>query len=155
MEFIQRFNKLYNNIPIEVKLSQPVAKVNFTGAFEPNLALLLRERRGADLTRMQDYAVEIESNMMASGKLKTKIKTGNRETKRFREQAGPSGSGRSSDDKMDDMVRIIKELSNKISRMELDQSKYDQFVKREFRRNPNPQIQQRQIKNEDQKFKHL
>jgi hypothetical protein len=34
--------------------------------------------------------------------------------------------------------------------MELDQSKYDQFVKREFRRNPNPQFQPRQIKNEDQ-----
>jgi hypothetical protein len=53
---------------------------------------------------------------------------------------------------MDDMARIIKELSNKISRMELDQSKADPFVKREFRRNPNPQNQQRQIKNEDQKI---
>jgi ribonuclease HI len=152
MEFIQRFNKLYNKIPVEVKPSQPAAKVTFAGAFEPDFALLLRERRGADLTRMQDDAVEIESNMMASGKLKMKIEMGNRETKRFREQAGPSGSGRSSDDKMDDMARIIKELSNKISRMELDQSKSDQFVKREFRRNPNPQIQQRQIKNEDQKI---
>ena len=50
------------------------------------------------------------------------------------------------------MAWIIKELSNKISRMELDQSKDDQFIKREFRRNPNPQIQQRQIKNEDQKI---
>ena len=36
--------------------------------------------------------------------------------------------------------------------MELDQSKVDQFVKREFRRNPNPQFQPRQIKNEDQKI---
>jgi hypothetical protein len=36
--------------------------------------------------------------------------------------------------------------------MDLDQSKDDQFVKREFKRNPNPQIQQRQIKNEDQKI---
>jgi hypothetical protein len=77
---------------------------------------------------------------------------GNKETKCFKEQVGPSGSGRSSDDKMDDMARIIKELSNKISRMELDQSKEDQFVKRDFRRNPNPQIPQRQIKNEDQKI---
>jgi hypothetical protein len=152
MEFIQRFNKLYNKIPVEVKPSQPAAKVTFAGAFEPDFALLLRERRGADLTRMQDDAMEIESNMMASGKLKTKIEMGNRETKRFKEQAGPSGSGRSSDDKIDDMARIIKELSNKISRMELDQSKADQFVKRDFRRNPNPQIQQRQIKNEDQKI---
>ena len=50
---------------------------------------------------------------------------------------------------MDFMARIIKELSNKISRMELDQSKNDQFPRKDFRRNPNPQIQQRQIKNEE------
>jgi hypothetical protein len=52
---------------------------------------------------------------------------------------GPSGPSRSSDDKMDDMARIIRELSNKISIMELDQSKVDPFIKSEFRRNPNPQ----------------
>jgi hypothetical protein len=92
---------------------------------------------------MQDEAIEIKSNMMASGKLKTKLEMGNREPKHFREQARPSGSSRSLDDKMDDMARIIKELSNKISRMELYQSKADPFIKREFRRNPNPQNQQR------------
>jgi hypothetical protein len=36
MEFIQRFNKLYNKIPAEVKPSQPAAKVTFAGAFEPD-----------------------------------------------------------------------------------------------------------------------
>jgi hypothetical protein len=108
MEFIQRFNKWYNKIPVEVKPSQPAAKVTFTGAFEHDFALLLRERRGANLTRMEDDAVEIESNMMALGKLKTKIEMGNKETRHLREQAGPSGSERSSYDKMDDMARIIK-----------------------------------------------
>jgi hypothetical protein len=50
MEFIQMFNKLYNKIPFEVKPSQPAAKVTFAGAFKPDFALLLRERRGATLT---------------------------------------------------------------------------------------------------------
>ena len=90
MEFIQRFNKLYNKIPAEVKPSQPTTKVTFAGAFEPNFALLLRERRGATLTRMQDDAVEIKSNMKASSKLKARVETGNKETRRFREQKGPS-----------------------------------------------------------------
>ena len=36
--------------------------------------------------------------------------------------------------------------------MELDQAKANSFNKRDFRRNPNPQNQQRQIKNEDQKI---
>jgi hypothetical protein len=143
MEFIQRFNKLYNKIPAEVKPSQPAAKVTFAGAFEPDFALLLRERRGATLNRMQYDAVEIESNMMASGKLKSKLEAGNRETRRFREQAGPSGSNRYTDDKVDDMAKVINELSNKISRMELEQAKAASFAKKDFRRNPNPPNQQR------------
>jgi hypothetical protein len=152
LEFTQRFNKLYHKIPAEVKPSQPAAKVTFAGAFEPDFALLLRERRSATLTGMQDDAIEIESNMMASGKLKSKVETGTKEPKRFREQAGPSGSGKSAEEKMDDMAKIIKDLSNKISRMELDQAKPDPFARKYFRRNPNPQTQQRQVKNEDQKI---
>jgi hypothetical protein len=70
LEFTQRFNKLYHKIPAEVKPSQPAAKVIFAGAFEPDFALLLRERRYATLTGMQDDAIEIESNMMALGKTK-------------------------------------------------------------------------------------
>jgi hypothetical protein len=147
MEFIQRFNNLYNKIPSKVKPSQPAAKVTFAGAFEPDFALLLRERRGATLNRMQDDVVEIESNMMASGKLKSKVEAGNRETRRFREQAGSSGSNRYTDEKVDDMVRVIKDLSNKISRMELEHAKADSFTKKDFKRNPNPPNQQRQIKN--------
>jgi hypothetical protein len=50
------------------------------------------------------------------------------------------------------MARVIKELSNKISRMELEQDKADSFTKKDFKRNPNPPNQQRQIKNEYQKI---
>jgi hypothetical protein len=148
----QRFNKLYNNISVEVKPSQPATKVTFAGDFDHDFALLLRERRLIDLTNMQDDALEIESNMMASGKLKTKFETGNKGTRRYRDQWGPSGSGRSSEDKIDDMARIIKELSNKISRMELDQAKNEHFPRKDFRRNPNTQNPPRQSKNEDQKI---
>jgi len=152
MEFILRFNKLYNKIPAVVKPSEPSTKVTFAGAFELDFSLLLREIRGSTLNRMQDDAVEIESNMMASGKLKDKIETVNHENRRYREPAGPPGSNRYTDDRVHDMARVIKELSNKISRMELDQAKADSSNKKDFRRNPNPQNQQRQIKNEDQKI---
>jgi hypothetical protein len=53
---------------------------------------------------------------------------------------------------MDEMAKIIKDLSNKISRMELDQSKHDPFARNQFRRNTNPRIPQRQLKNEDKKI---
>jgi len=88
--------------------------------------------------------------MMASGKLKSKAEMENKETRQFREQAGPSRSGTSIEDNMDDIAKIIKELSKKILRMELNQSKTDQFARKDFKRNHNPQTQQRQIKNEDQ-----
>jgi hypothetical protein len=56
------------------------------------------------------------------------------------------------EEKMDDMDKIIKDLSNKISRMELDQAKPDPFARKYFRRNTNYQTQQKQVKNEDQKI---
>jgi hypothetical protein len=101
---------------------------------------------------MQDDAIEIDSNMMESGKLKYKVETRVREPKRFREQAGSFRSGKSVEEKMDDMDKIIKDFSNKISRMELDQAKPDPFSRKYFRRNPNSQTQHKQIKNEDQKI---
>jgi hypothetical protein len=130
---------LYNKIPVEVKPSQPATKVTFIGAFDPDFALLLRERRSTDLTKMQDDALEIELNMMASGKLKDKIETGHKENKKFKEQGGSLGSGKSSGDEIDERARVIRELSNKISKMELEKSKGDNFPRKDFRRNPDPQ----------------
>jgi hypothetical protein len=152
LEFTQRFNKLYNKIPVEVKPSQTAAKVTFVGAFDPDFALLLRERRSIDLKKMQDDALEIESNMMASGKLKAKTETGNKENKKFKEQGGSSGSGKSSGDRIEEMASVIRELSNKILKMELEKSKRDNFPRKDFRRNPEPQGPQKIIKNEDQRI---
>jgi hypothetical protein len=81
---------LYHKIPTEVKPSQPAEKVTFAGDFEPDFPLPLRERRSATLARMQDDAIEIESNVMASGKLKAKIETRTKEPKCFKEQEGSS-----------------------------------------------------------------
>jgi hypothetical protein len=151
LEFIQRFNKLYNKIPAEVKPSQPAAKVTFAGAFDPDFALLLRERRSVDLPKMQDDAVEIESNMMASGKLKAKTDNVIKENRKFKEQAGPSGSGKSVGDRIEEMSRVIQQLSNKISKMELEKPRRDNFPRKDFRKNPEPQGPHRTVKNEDQK----
>jgi len=54
------------------------------GAFDSYFSLLLRERRETNLARMKDDSIEIESNMMASGKLKTKVELGIREPRKFR-----------------------------------------------------------------------
>ena len=90
--------------------------MTFAGAFDPDFTLLLRERRLVDLTKMQDDALEIESNMMASRKLKAKTENVNKENKKFKEQGCPSGSGKSAGDRIDEMARVIQQLSNKISK---------------------------------------
>jgi hypothetical protein len=41
-------------------------------------------------------------------------------------------------DRIDEMARVIRELSNKISKMELEKSKRDNFPRKDFRRNPDP-----------------
>jgi len=64
-------------------------KVTFDGAFDPDFTLLLRERRSVDLTKMKYDALKIESNMMASRNIKTKLDIENKETRRYIEQGGP------------------------------------------------------------------
>jgi hypothetical protein len=75
-DFIKIFNKLYNKILADVKPSQPTTKVTFVGSFDPDFSLLLRERRSTTLIGMQDDVVEIESNMIASGKARVKNDSG-------------------------------------------------------------------------------
>jgi hypothetical protein len=106
--------------------------VTFAGAFEPDFDLLLREGRSTTLTGMQYDAIEIESNMTESSKLKSKVETGTKEPRCFREQAGSSVFGKSTEEKMDDMAKIIKDLSNKISTMERDQANPDPFARNDF-----------------------
>ena len=90
--------------------------------------------------------------MMASKKLKTKVEMVKREPRRFKEHPGASRFEKYTEEKTDEMAKIIKDLSNKISKMEIEQAKPDLYVRNQLRRNLNPQIQQRKIKNDDQKI---
>jgi hypothetical protein len=108
LEFIQIFNNLYHKILAEVKPSQPTAKVTFAGAFDSDFALLLREIRSTTLAGMKYDDIEIESNMMESRKLKTKVDMGAREPKRFKEHAGPFGFGMSAEEKWMRWPKLLK-----------------------------------------------
>jgi hypothetical protein len=114
----------------------------------------LRERKATTLGGMQYDAIEIKSNMMASGKLKTKVEMGIIELRKFKEQGEPSGSGRNAqDEKIDEMAKLIKYLSNKLSKMEMEKAKPNPYIRNpnQFRRNlnTNPKFQHRPFKNED------
>lgn len=64
--FNNRFNHMYNKIPVEVKPTTTSSKLTYANAFNSHFYLLLRERRCATLVDMQDVALEVESNIMAA-----------------------------------------------------------------------------------------
>jgi hypothetical protein len=47
-----------------------VAKVTYAMDFDADFAMALRERRSMNLLIIQDDAIDIEGNMIASGKIK-------------------------------------------------------------------------------------
>jgi hypothetical protein len=103
---------------------------------------------------MQDDAVEIESNMIASGKTKIKTETGVREYRKPKEQVGPSGSSKNiQDSKIEEMSKIIKDLSNKLARMEVERRRPEgDRNPNQFRRQFNnpPQFLKRENRNNEQ-----
>ena len=71
-DFSKRFNRMYNKIPAKIKPSEDSAKITYASAFDHDFYLLLRERRATTLANMQDAALEVESNVLAVNRLKSK-----------------------------------------------------------------------------------
>ncbi len=53
---------------MEIKPPPAGAKITFAGAFESNFGFTLRERRAPTLDQIQIDALEIEANLVATGK---------------------------------------------------------------------------------------
>ena len=97
-DFIKRFNKLYNSLPVEIKSPPVGAKVVFAGAFEVNFSFTLRERRSPTIQEIQIDALEIEANMTVAGKEKGKQPV---------QEKGRAKEESSQDKKIEDMTRVI------------------------------------------------
>ena len=67
--------RVYNSIPVDIKPLVGAPKLNYADAFDSNFALLLREKKSTSLPVMFQYYLEVEANMMASGKIKKKVET--------------------------------------------------------------------------------
>ena len=61
---------MYGRIPAEIKPSENSTKLTYANAFDHEFSLLLRERRPVTLLNMQESALEVESNILASNRLK-------------------------------------------------------------------------------------
>ena len=79
--------RVYNSIPTDINPSPGAAKLHYAEAFDNYFALLLRERKSATLPAMFTYALEVEANMMACGKIKQRVDVDRR---KGREETMPS-----------------------------------------------------------------
>jgi hypothetical protein len=115
-DFSKRCNKMYNKIPTEIKPSEASAKITYASSFDPDFCLLLRERRATTLAHMQDAVVEVESNILVVDRLRNKD---DRDVSRRRTGASSSHSS-PLPLHMDEVAKILKSLSDRIDKWELE-----------------------------------
>jgi hypothetical protein len=156
-DFTKRFNKMYNKIPDEIKPTEASTKITFANSFDAKLSLLLRERRSTTLFSMQEETIEVESNILASEKLKNKS---DRDKKKQREEFPSSSNPTESDPKLEEMTRTLKDLTSEIAKLKWETKQPNRPYQdvgnintNQFRRPNNvPQVMQRERRNvEDQR----
>jgi hypothetical protein len=111
--FSQRFNKMYNKIPPEIKHIEASAKITYVSDFDPDFFLLLRERRSTSLAHMKDAVVEVESNIVASDKLRGKSDKARRKS---RIEASTSNSS-IVHPQVDELTKLVKSLSTEMEKL--------------------------------------
>jgi hypothetical protein len=109
-DFIKRFNKMFGKIPTKIKPSDASAKITFSAAFDVEFCLILRERRSTTLALMQDAALEVESNITASQKLKGRAKT---------KKSVVDSPSSSSNSQMEKMAKMLDTLTSEMSKLKI------------------------------------
>ena len=110
-EFSARFMKFYSSIPVEVKPPPRVAQLRYADSFESDFSFFLREIRSTSLDDMMSDAIEVEVNLMASGKIKY---NSNRDMKKVQDKAQPSTS-KSSKERFKMMMNTMEKLMEMMS----------------------------------------
>ena len=111
-EFSNRFMRVYKSIHGDIKPSPWVAKLHYVDPFDNEFALLLRERKSNTLPAMFINTLEVEANMMASGKIKPRAKIDRRKGR----EAHPSTSASSSSDtKFEMMLKTMEKLMDRLT----------------------------------------
>jgi hypothetical protein len=90
--------------------------MTYASDFDLEFFLLLRERISTSLAHMQDAALEVESNILAVEKLRSKV---DRERRKGRYEASTSGSS-TPPPQTDEVTKLLKSLSCRMERLELE-----------------------------------
>jgi hypothetical protein len=113
-DFTKRFNNMYGRIPYDIKPTKSSTKITYANAFDAKFPLLLRERRSTTSFSMQEAAIEVDSNILASYRLKTRS---DKDKKKHREDSPASYKPATSDPKIDEMTKTLKDLTSEIDKI--------------------------------------
>ena len=102
-------------------------------------SLLLRERRPISLLNMQNAALEVESNILASNRLKKETTQQIYDRKGKKEAVPRVSTSHSAKGKIDEMAKLVKILTAKLNKLELEKNSNKPV--QEGERNPNNQNQ--------------
>jgi hypothetical protein len=106
---------MYNKIPTEIKPIENFAKITYGGAFDPKFCLMLRERRSTSLAHTQDVALEVESKILETGKLRGKY---DRDKRKSRVEYSTSNSYDVS--QVDELTKLVKSLSAEMKKLRIE-----------------------------------
>ena len=137
--FSKRFNKMYSRIPSEIKPTETSAKLTYANAFDHEFSLILREMRPLSLLNIQHAALEVESSILASNRLKKEIAQQIYDRKGKIEAAPGGSTSHSAEGKIHEMAKLVKILTTKLNKLELEKNSNKPV--QEGERNPNNQNQ--------------
>ena len=100
---------MYNKIPTEINPTDTSTRITYANAFDSELCLLLRDRRCASLSLMQDASLEVETNIVVSQKVKRNID-------RKKQPTDPLGAS-SSENKIEKMTKMLDNLAAEMSKL--------------------------------------
>ena len=101
--------RVYNSIPDDIKPSTSIAKLHYDGAFDNDFAFSLRERNSVSLAAMFTDYLEVEANMMASGKMKQR----DIDRRKTREENFPSTYYSATNIKFEMMLNTMEKLMDR------------------------------------------
>jgi len=128
---------LYNRISTPIRPSPTTTKVTYAIDHYPNFAMMLSVRIYINLDQMQRDVVEIEGNMVSLGNIR--ITNENTDKKKQNEELSEQASSSNSQDvKIEEMTKLIRALSNKITRLEIGNRMTSPTPQNVGQRNPQP-----------------
>ena len=134
-DFSKIFNKMYGRILTEIKPSETSTKITYANAFDHEFSLHLRERRPVSLLNMKEVALEVESNIVASNRLKVNSDQQTYDKKGKKEAAPIFSTSQLANSKIDEMEKLVKILTSKLNKLKLE--KNTNRPSQEGERNPN------------------